>query len=152
MLYIDMDGVLADFDGGLFDLYGATFEGRPEIQDEFWNRDCHATRFFSRLKPIPGGIDLLDAILVREIPVCILTSTGGGRYHIEIAQQKLDWLAAHGYRALPIAFAMNTVGKAQFAPGNILIDDRAKVIIAWEKNGGRGIHFAGDAESVLEAL
>jgi hypothetical protein len=85
----------------------------------------------------------------KGIPICFMTSTGGGKHHNHIARQKLTWLYQYGLDKHPVAFAMNTLNKADFAqPGSLLIDDRQKVLNAWEKRGGKGILFTRETASI----
>ena len=72
----------------------------------------------------------------------ILTSTGGGTNHYEIAKQKMTFLANNDI-FLPITFATNTKNKASFArdKSDVLFDDRDKVLAAWSEAGGTAVKF-----------
>lgn len=148
MIYFDMDGVLADFDRYIEDAYGVA-DHRKSISD-FFKSTCVNDRAFEKMQPIPEGIELLKTVeSIVPDQICICTSTGGLPHHIEIAKQKLNWLRAHDLGHLPVAFAMNTENKGQYAqPNAILVDDRPKVIAAWKRNGGDGIHFTRDRERI----
>lgn len=150
MIYVDCDGVLADFDAGLEELYG--IRGIPDPQT-FWEHDVKANRFYLHLPPIREGLKLLELLRSGTEDVCILTSTGGGTHHMDIAQQKLEWLQEHGVRDLPVAFPVNTKSKATFAhSGRALIDDRAKVCDAWVRKRGDAILFEREIAPVLVQL
>jgi len=155
-LYFDMDGVLANFDKAFLEWYGVSglsnveqLINDPDIAEAYWNRDVHSNRFFSTLEPVKTGIQLFFDVKELGYNPCIMTSTGGGRYHNEIAIQKIDWLAAQGIRDIPMAFCMNTVGKGAFAqPAAILIDDRQSVLDEWTNRGGIGVQFCQHTSNV----
>lgn len=142
MIYFDMDGVLADFEAQLKTMYGVpygTLSGKAK--DEFWNDRIIVDAPFESMPVIEQGVDLLRRVSEHE-EVCVLTSTGGGTHHLEIARQKARWLDDQGLDCYPVTFCMGTASKASFAtPGAILIDDRAKVCKAWEAAGGRALLF-----------
>ena len=155
MIYVDMDGVVADFDAGIQSLYGRSFETLDSSeQSMFWNSDCAAHRFFANLAPIPEGIALVRGLLQSGLKFTFMTSTGGGKMHLNIAKQKLDFLSSVGISESPVAFCLNTLSKAWFASENaILIDDRQKVVDAWREAGGEAILFTRENwESILDRL
>jgi hypothetical protein len=143
MIYVDMDGVVADFDSAILKLFGE--DGLEKKADQFWKRTCVDAQVFRAMDPIREGIAMVLSLIEWGHQVCFMTSTGGMPHHVDIAKQKLDWLHANGLGALPVAFCMNTEGKGRFAKDQaVLIDDRQKVIDAWNRNGGRGILFTKD--------
>jgi hypothetical protein len=155
MIYIDMDGLVADFEEGIRRLYGKDFESLTKAeQKEFWNSDCAAHRFFANLEPIPEGIALVNGLIKASLKFSFMTSTGGGKMHLNIAKQKLDFLSAMGLEEYPVAFCLNTASKAWFASKDaILIDDRQKVVDAWEQAGGMAYLFTREKwESLLDML
>lgn len=144
MIYVDMDGVLADFDDGIMRMYGKPMESMSqEEMEDFWGSACIKRSFFLSLSGILGGIRLMDHLRLYEHPYCILTSTGGGSRHMEIARDKLQWLMRYeSLRSAPVAFCTGTKSKAEFAsPGSLLIDDRPKVVDAFIAGGGSAFLF-----------
>ena len=57
-----MDGVLADFGGGVAELAGfAMCHGQgesPEEDDMMWEAVRHVDHFYDRLEPLPGSLEL----------------------------------------------------------------------------------------------
>lgn len=150
-LYVDQDGVLADFDQGVEDHYGEPYSAVNK--DRFWNETCEQESIFYKLPVIEEGRTMLNEFILAGFRPTILTSTGGGRHHYNIAWQKLDWIRDNILNRVPVAFCMGTKNKADFAsPGDILIDDRQKVIDAWEEAGGYGILFTREAASAITGL
>lgn len=159
-IYVDMDGVLCNFD----EQYKLMFGERPaEVkrqEQEFWqNWDRFVLEeSFIKLKPMPDAHELIGYLkLLRDsgIPVEILSSSGGKKHHENVRAQKEVWLAAN-----EIDFKPNIVPgghlKAKYAKGPwyILIDDMDRNIESFEKAGGTGIlHTSAHATiRVLEAL
>jgi len=148
MIYIDMDGVVADFDQSIIDIFGEEYSNK--IADKFWKQTCVEAEVFRRMPPIAEGIEMVEAIRAYH-DICFMTSTGGMPHHIDIAKQKLDWLHAHDLGQHPVAFCMNTQGKGRYAqPGAPLIDDRKKVCDAWIQGGGVAYLFT--RESALKIV
>jgi hypothetical protein len=89
-----------------------------------------------------------------EVEVEILSSSGGQKYHREVAEQKIEWLADKG-----IPFKANIVSgrkaKAEYAtPESILIDDTHDVIQGFIAAGGIGVHHKdiGNTLMMLDKL
>lgn len=148
MIYLDMDGVLADFDAMLEVFYNKPVgEIPPDTWNDFWNRDCVRHDLFRGFKPIDEGLQLLLILREAGADVTVLTSTGGGINHLDIAAQKLSWLRVHApdherLKPYGVAFCLNTVNKAMYAkPGYVLVDDRKKVCDAWRERGGIAFQF-----------
>ena len=147
MIYIDMDGVVADFDQAIIDIFGEEYSNK--IADKFWKQTCVEAEVFRRMPPIHEGLQMVEIIRMQR-DICFMTSTGGLPHHIDIAKQKLDWLHDHDLGGHPVAFCMNTHGKGLYAkPGAILIDDREKVCAAWVGGGGLARLFTRDAAPVI---
>lgn len=150
MIYIDMDGVVADFDLSIVNIFGEAYSNK--IADKFWKQTCVEAEVFRWMPAIPEGVEMVEAIRATN-DICFLTSTGGMPHHIDIAKQKLDWLHAHGFGSHPVAFCMDTRGKGLYAkPGAPLIDDRQKVCKAWADGGGVAHLFTRDGAPAITAL
>lgn len=129
-LYIDLDGVLADFDAGYERLTGA----RPDKakDDVDWVAVAAAGTFYLDLPPT---IDYaaLWARVSRYDPIVL---TGVPRSVPDAAAQKLLWVRRWlGQRTIMIP--TRSAEKAKHArPGDVLIDDWEKHRSRWEDAGG----------------
>ena len=64
MIFLDCDGVLADFDGGarkVFGMHPAEFECRLGHQ-RFWAKLVSAPDFFANLELLPNAMELCEAV------------------------------------------------------------------------------------------
>ena len=143
-IYLDMDGVLCNFERRYFERYNE-LPGSMRDRKDFnvhWD-DFIETRQFETLDWWPGGQELLTYVYFLHnelgIEVEMLTSSGGQKHHKSVAEQKQVWLNSKG-----IPFKANVVAgrktKAEYAtPNTILIDDTPDVIQSFNAAGGIGI-------------
>ncbi len=89
-IYLDMDGVLCDFDKRFNELFGDInnkYRDRKHFT-EHWPKFIEADSF-KTLDLFPGAEELLAFVKqFPEIKIEILTSSGGERYHNEVKKQK----------------------------------------------------------------
>jgi beta-phosphoglucomutase-like phosphatase (HAD superfamily) len=140
-VYVDMDGVLANFERRYFERYGelpGSMRDKKEFNN-YWD-DFVLTRQFETLELWPGATELLQYLdLQTSVEKEILSSSGGPKYHDTVTEQKKVWL-----KKFDILYPANIVSgrknKALYAkPDTILIDDTSDVITAFNKAGGIGI-------------
>ena len=147
-LFLDCDGVLADFDTYATQLLGVApreFEARRGIQ-EFWRRIARDEDFYFKLPLMPDARELWDA--VAHLHPIILTGLPRGTW---AEPQKRRWAAKH----FPEARMITTMARAKRDhmenPGDILVDDLEKYRSFWEEAGGVFVHHR-NAKSTLAAL
>ncbi len=143
-LFLDCDGVLADFDEGAQRLLGmnpAAFEARHGRR-EFWRRIATASNFYGTLPEMPDARQLFDA--VAHLQPTILTGLPIGNW---AAPQKIAWAATH-FPGVPIITCIARDKHKHMAAGDVLIDDRENHRAAYENAGVVFVHHRDAADSL----
>jgi len=144
-LYLDMDGVLADFNKEYTKL-------DPLLQDRKRFRDAVMNyKIFSHLEFMPDTQELLNHVSrLHDIDVQILTSMGTHDpvQGNEAKSQKIQWLEKNNipYKA---NFSRSKQEKANWAtPTSILIDDSVGCVAPFIAAGGHGILHVNASETI----
>ena len=151
-IYLDMDGVIADFSKRYKELYHM----RPDEADkkkqfgQFFKQFINSHQF-ATLDMIPDAKQLLSYLNTTGVPVEILSSTARPEHYDDIGRQKQIWLDKHHIN-YPANFVPGKSQKYKFADSeSIIIDDTQSVIDDWRKAGGIGIHHT-DALTTIAML
>ena len=139
-LFVDMDGVLADFEKRYCALFGAQpGEDRDVKFSERWRYFVDDDNF-ETLDLFPGSTDLLVYLeSLHHVQIAILGSTGGFADHNAIVRQKMKWLDYHAI-SFPAIFVPVKRYKRNYAEASsILIDDTLDNIDDFKKYGGAAI-------------
>lgn len=136
-----MDGVLCDFEKRFTELYGKDALGARDRKNFTTNwPNFIMDGNFESLEWFPGGKELLDFIQNEtDWEVEILSSSGGEKFHSEVAAQKVVWLCNKGipYKANIVPGRKHKTAYA--TPETILIDDTEDIIVNFNAAGGVGI-------------
>ncbi|MGZ8283107.1 MAG: hypothetical protein ACXWUN_09185 [Allosphingosinicella sp.] len=146
-LYLDCDGVLADFDKGATALLGLpprVYEKRHGI-GRFWQKLAAAPDFYFGLPLMPDAMELLDA--VRHFDPVILTGLPRGNW---AADQKVRWAAGY-FPGTKIITTLARDKRDHAKEGDVLVDDQLKHRHLWEEAGGIFVHHR-NARDTLVAL
>ena len=145
-VFLDMDGVLADFELGLQEMLGHKIDlkGVSDVYDNK-KRELTSKHLFRNLKPLPDAWKLVDWALNSGIHTEILTAAGTINRTIVI-KDKIDWIKEYCTDHWIIIPTFKGSQKAAFAHSKaVLIDDRPKNIECWVEAGGIGIlHTTAD--------
>ena len=155
-VYVDMDGVLADFFGGIENMYGVenwkqlTNDKTKDLKKEVIDR-ITGTDFFATLPKFPTADGLID--MVKKFT--------GGTFSINTSPLKGDHENSGKYKKVWIsnnieqpAEIIVTGRKETYATDkgtgvpNILIDDRPINIQKWQVAGGYGILYQANRDSL----
>lgn len=145
-IYFDMDGVLANFQGGLVKLCGIAPIDQAHKTREDDDRMFAAMReidhFYSKLDPLEGAVELFHAVYDKYDDRCeILTGIPKLWRGIEhAAEDKTKW----AHRIFSPDVKVNAVIRKEKilfvkGKGSVLIDDFVVNIKEWEREGGTGI-------------
>ena len=158
IVYIDMDGVLADFFGGVEKLYGVghwkelNADNKLDLKQEVINR-ISGTDFFATLPKFESSGELIS--MVKEFT--------GGNFSINTSPLRGDNENSAKYKKLWIQNNIEqpdeiviTGRKESYAKDkasgtpNILIDDRPVNIQRWQGAGGYGILYQANRDSLTK--
>lgn len=150
-IYIDIDGVLADFVGGAIKIHNKDesileeFEGSYDIasvfgmtEEDFWKHiNDDIDNFYSNLKPTEECKEIIDAVVELkhrndiDVEISVITSR-----HESLKESTTNWL----YNNIPPLRGHRLIfneNKSQFAkPNAILIDDSDEQLLPFITQGG----------------
>ena len=145
-LFLDADGVLADFDLGVRRLLGM----RPKAyiaaygRAAFWKQLASAANFYGSLQEMPDARVLFDT--VKHLKPTILTGLPLGNW---AAPQKNEWAAEH-FPGVTIVTCLAQDKHLHMHPGDVLVDDREKHRAAYEAAGIVFVHHKNAADSLRQ--
>ena len=143
-LFVDMDGVLADFDTG----YEQVFGFRPSKADD--NVDWDAVRavegFYENLPPMSDLAELWYYVK----PLSPIILTGVPSDVPEAADNKRAWVIKNLGPDVEVRCCRSREKSLHAAPGDILIDDWEKYKDLWLAVGGRWITHISASQSIRE--
>lgn len=141
-LFLDMDGVQADFFGAWADFNRV--ESYRDIKDPEASIDQLAATgpdsveaFFRKLKPLSGGQRIITWLKHHSIPFTVLSAPLRGEPDAAI-RGKQAWLDEYnpGTSSNAIFTSKKHLYAMQFGTPQVLVDDFGKYIDAWSQAGG----------------
>lgn len=147
-LFLDLDGVLADFDTAAHKALGGECHYRYDFIHggaALWARLHSVPNFFATFGLMPGAMGLWRA--VRHLNPTILTALPKTD-PAPVAAQKMAWVRNHlGQNVRVITCA--TLEKPNYcSPTDILVDDRTVNRQRWNARGGRFVQHVTAAETL----
>jgi len=153
-LYLDMDGVLADFFGGFAKRFGADHWKMIENKDKAI-AELRGTDFFNTLEMFPSADKLVNfAMDYGDWGICSSPLTGD---RDNSAYWKRVWLTRN-FIMPDVSKLIFTGMKEKFATNkldgtpNILVDDKPSNIQRWTEKGGIGILYQANQDDVGELI
>ncbi|HIE1458599.1 TPA: 5' nucleotidase, NT5C type [Stenotrophomonas maltophilia] len=148
-IYVDLDGVMADFDAAFPTLFG--LDHRLLADDEMWKHINNHPSFFRDLPPMHGAVEFFHSI--HHLNPVILTACPKSNYPLA-AMQKLQWVREHLSATCLVLPVLGGRHKPLFMhqPGDVLIDDFEANCDAWTAAGGVAIRHAGNWTATHHAL
>ena len=145
-LFLDADGVLADFDLAARQLLGLRSKEfiAKHGRGTFWKRLANAKNFYGGLAEMPDARLLFDA--VKHLQPTILTGLPLGNW---AAPQKVEWAAEH-FPGVPIITCMAADKHKHMHSGDVLVDDREKHRAAYEAAGVVFVHHKSAEDSLTQ--
>lgn len=149
-VFLDMDGVVADFFGTLERVTGKPYKA-SQTQEEFnelMEKHVVGTDFFAKLPKFKSVDKLLDILKVTFGGYTILSAPLSNDTEHTIKNKNL-WIDENLTALLPNE-RIYTRDKAVYAKGNILIDDYMPNIEKWVAAGGIGIKYKANSDKYSE--
>jgi 5'(3')-deoxyribonucleotidase len=156
IIYLDMDGVIADFFGGLEDYYNVQHWKELDIEESITN--LRNTSFFYDLLPFVTAGKLIEKVHdeVGSLGYGICSSPLRGDF-ANSSYWKRRWLESHLWMP-EVRNCIFTGQKERYATNtydgspNILIDDKPTNIARWNQAGGIGIRYQANEDDLEDYL
>ena len=150
-IYLDMDGVLANFFHEYAKLAGVkTYRDIPPASADPTLEKMVGTDFFSKLPKFPTA-DSLVKLVLRYVDHYNICSSPLRKDEINSGNHKKIWLKQN-LNPQPKDIIITSIKERHAVQPdgtpNILIDDRGTNIVAWRANGGIGIKYQADEDSL----
>jgi 5'-nucleotidase len=155
ILYLDMDGVVADFEGWSAQIIGPDW--KKEIDSPSWGRYKAHPDFYLWLPPLPDADKLYEACceyMGDKNLVQLLTALPNRARDAfpNAPQHKIAWAKQFVDPKVRVNFGPFAQHKRYHIrfPADILIDDTILNISQWRHDGGRGILHTSVDETIKE--
>jgi 5'(3')-deoxyribonucleotidase len=154
-LFLDMDGVVADFDAYAEMLLGKRTPGEKWPHED-WQKLREQKRMYRDLPKTPEADELVAYCRKfaeeRSLNLFFLTAVPKGNDMHWAFYDKVHWVQEY-YPDIPVMFGPFSHDKhIHCTPNDILIDDRTSNINEWNAAGGNGIQHRGDLANTLRQL
>lgn len=137
ILYVDMDGVIVDFDSA-FDRLD------PAVRQQYRGREDQIPGLFALMDPIPGAIEAVTELSALYDTYILSTVPWG---NISGASQKIEWIQRHfgAEKGTPLWKRVILSHHKHLNRGDFLIDDRphrnGAAQFAETNTGAETLHF-----------
>lgn len=147
-LFVDLDGVLADFDGFIEEHMGIT-NNRENEDPDFWPKvRAYQGRMFLEMSPLKWAASLWKKL--KPFKPIILT---GNPWSIPTAaDDKRQWVKEKIDPDVQVICCKSRNKRLYGRAGDILLDDWTKYEPLWTGMGGKFIHFTGNVEESVKAV
>lgn len=143
-IFVDMDGVLADFDTGYALMLGVGTSKETDNVD--WAKVRAHDRFYENLPPMLDMRELWDYVS-RYVPIIL---TGVPHSVEEAAENKRAWVRKHIGSHVEVRCCPSKENNLHASPGDILIDDWERYRHLWVAKGGRWIMHVSAPDTIIE--
>jgi hypothetical protein len=154
VIYLDLDGVLADFERKAQEVLGDCW--REEIENDGWGKFAQHPRIFSTLPVMHGANELYEFccnLTGDKNRVQLLTALPSRVDFREAARDKIEWARKHIDKHVRVNFGPYAKDKQYHCRiGDILIDDMEINILQWRDRGGHAILHIDAASSIVQLV
>lgn len=156
-VYLDMDGVLADFIAGYNKRFGTNYAGNEELPDAKVDQNFPklvGTDFFQTL-PMFGSAPQLVRAVVDLFGYYNISSSPLRGDHENSGNNKRAWLVSHlspNPRQIEITSRKEKNAVQANGTPNVLVDDKPRNIQRWQDRGGIGILYNAAVDDVDDVI
>jgi 5'(3')-deoxyribonucleotidase len=155
-IYLDMDGVVADFDRAVQAILGGDTRVDQRYPESEWAKLRGHQRIYQDLPLCVDANFLVNGVraLAKEqgLRVLFLTAVPKDNDFPWAFVDKIAW-AQRYFPDIPVWFGPYSEDKQiRSRPDDVLIDDRVSNITQWRDQGGYAILYQGQAQPVLDEL
>ena len=155
-LYLDMDGVVADWETAIADILGYKLIEGDRWPDQDWRKIIQFQRVYRDIPLLPWALEFVDEACeiarAANYAVRFLTAVPRRNDFPYAFEDKVHWANKH-FPTIPVWFGPYSQDKQKrAAPGQVLVDDRMTNINEWIAQNGIGIYFHRNPDAVLAIL
>lgn len=144
-LFVDLDGVLADFDGAYARHFGVELNRNGEEPPDLWRNIRTQPRFFADLPLLRGALEMWRAF--EPYSPTILSGANTEKF-TAIIDQKREWVVKHLGAHVPLICCRSREKRKHGGPGDVLVDDWLKYRSLWLEMGGIFVLHTSAEESI----
>jgi len=155
IIYLDMDGVLADFDAKGLELFGSTW--KEEIKLPEWGRFSAYPSIYEMLAPMPDALELYEGCCQftgdrNQVQILTALPRRARLQFPDAVQHKVEWARKHIHPQIRVRFGPFAMDKQYhcYSPQDVLIDDMQINIDQWNNIGGIGILHTSAQQSLQQ--
>ncbi len=145
-LFLDCDGVLADFDKGYEALFGKFPDRDNPISSDMWQALKSHKNFYGTLPLLTDAMELYQA--VKHLRPIILTGMPLGNWALP---QKLGW-RDKWFPGVPMVTCLSKNKSLYCQPGDVLVDDWRKYQMEWTDAGGQFVYHLKTKDTLTELI
>jgi len=145
-LFLDLDGVLGDFDQHYENLFGIRPNQDLYEPSDLWEQIRKHGNFYRTQPLMSDARELWDGVRAMKLVPIILTGIPDNIPNVK--EQKQQWVAEH-FGPTALIICCRSVNKKLYGkPGDVLVDDRLKYAHHWTKMGGVFVHHTSASDTL----
>jgi len=152
-IFVDLDGVLANFEGEVQQLLGPDSDWKKEIECPNWGRITEFQDIYLNLPLMPDAYELWDYLTDNfDAPdIQILTAIPRRAHFPNAVNHKREWVWANFGDHVKVNFGPYAHDKQfHYKNGDILIDDMVINCNQWRDRGGFSVCHTSAEQTVTE--
>lgn len=152
-IYLDMDGVVADFNFYVGRLLNRTIGwGGKDLSDEEWSFISKQNRLYYQLPVIMESRELVKTATSSGLKVKFLTAIPRRTTMPSAEADKREWLELN-FPGIKMEIGPYSKDKQKWARwGDILVDDKQSNVEEWKEAGGISIYHTGNFKNTIDNL